>query len=1570
MTVVNIGKGIAVVVFLAVHLTNAAQLLVSKPGGLGAYNTIMAAVKAAKPKDSVVITDEGVYEEQVTIDSTKSGLVLCSSNPTSMRKPTIKWQDKVNVGPTTCAESKIEEKITFDQNGALQVKRVRGVIIDGIAIDGGGAFPFGKDGIWSTDSNCTKGGCQGSPCPLQHGNAALTLWITGDAIIRNCDITNAYFGINVKDRNEGGINANPNPSDIDKSRVVALSGFGKTGNHVFEHNRIHDNSVGMFFESTWDLGSVIRYNLFYENHHATTALATKVKGLTGDGGNHAGGALMFKDHLFSPLAIYNNTFWHNYLIFIGLWRPGSQFTIFNNIYAEPYMFWSLETVFTGGGSTAIDGIFVNRMHNCVYACQQQAPQKRTQPVQARDTATNEQVVKQVTVYEPRIMNNVGDIEAVNLRVPIELSYGTVTEILQNAKVQGNRLISTGTGANARGFPASADIRWLETKFKSTDPKSADFLVPDWSDSLVNQYVKDKGWEAAGILDNDGSRADLGAIPSSGKIDNLVKITPNMPVLISPDKPTQAMVSFIIDVQKGTFKDPVIKYLKWIDNIPIDTNSFGDNRKKIESASIIDVTIPTKKLKVGTNDSIIITIPAQDKGKMYAFFELVIEGTDDQGNKVQSAMGFLSYRQLDYMFKVIVMSPDYKDTLNEVTVGQPYGLRLVPMKIGGTTTAFSFKVDTVEVALRSNFTLLNPNGDTAKINGGIPKDAGKVDESVVFMHIPENGFEAVIARGEFTNSSQAIRYAIWGVSKDIKVNPGVAENIVFIAPGSKTNNIIDPGQKYDVKLQLTDKFGNKVKQATAVSLKSLKTEFGNVIGSGDTLSDANGIASFNVEVTNGDLYDTFPIVGTLKLNGKADTTFMIVGKARPRMFIFYSDTAKYDPTVEIPPTTCSGTRVKVQVRATTKGTDTLTDINNAFGIEFSSDILAAYADENSDQKITSAKLDKGIASFWIQATKGSIRDGKIMVFNKDSIKIYDGSRAGINFSQCVTNISSADYHADNGYGRVDRLDLFYPKKLKATEVPDSLMLYWPTSGENKKIVKRESMALDSLDSSHIIVRLPDPFPEGITFTSQKQLGTSYWKNPVLTDVITYNFNINEKVGSLITSAELIERLVVGAPDTMNISFSEFVQAQLVSGDAFTLIRGGIPLNIIRAEQVSSTTLKVVVKNTGEEVCPKAGDSIKILVSSNGTSLVVDGENNSAHPANRPVVITLKEIAPAIDSAYYKDENADGTIDKVIIAFNKKVKISNLSYVVDFRGVFTDTLHNDRATYYQNDTMKIALDLNKAIKSGVIGFTDGTMNVVVLDSQFKGTLITKPAADRAAPVVKTADYYQGRLTEDKTQLPDTLKIQFSENIKNDELKSGDPFEFLQTSKGNLYYVSLVKISLVNNLYMFRVVPLSKEMLTQNVQWASTGDSVRIHTDGATGPFADIQNNYQLNQSNIRVKMVVHEVPVDLDIRMGPNPFIPGNGSYVKIMVKPEVLRQQDVNVQTTVTILDNLGSMVFSSVDSVKDDITLEIKWDGTNRNGRYVGTGTYAVYIKAIDLTKNNRKIAPALKKLAVDRQYR
>ncbi len=234
------------------------------------YKSVQSAIDAAKDGDEVVIMDFAVYKEQVTI-ANKKNFILRSDNPKSLRKPTIQYQDKKNVGPTTCDEAKIDSLINFDQNGALRVMRSSGVIIDGIKVDGGGASYFAYPRVWDGDQKCQH--------PLFHGNAAVVVWISGAVVVRNCDLMNSYFGISFKDRNEGGIYANANPADNKKWAVVPLSGFGKTGNHIVEYNRIHGNSWGIYFESTWDLGTVIRYNLIYENFQPT-AKVTDIQKLT------------------------------------------------------------------------------------------------------------------------------------------------------------------------------------------------------------------------------------------------------------------------------------------------------------------------------------------------------------------------------------------------------------------------------------------------------------------------------------------------------------------------------------------------------------------------------------------------------------------------------------------------------------------------------------------------------------------------------------------------------------------------------------------------------------------------------------------------------------------------------------------------------------------------------------------------------------------------------------------------------------------------------------------------------------------------------------------------------------------------------------------------------------------------------------------------------------------------------------------------------------------------------------------------------------------------------------------
>ena len=239
-------------------------LAVSQSGG-GNFTTIQAAINAAKPGDVVKILDAATYPEQVTIDSTKDGLTLTSSEPTALNKPRIVWQDTVNVHPKTAAESQIDSLINFDKNGALRILSAINITVNGLAIDGGGPYVYGWACVWTSTS--------GPASDLVAGNAALTIWGSGGAHITNCDVSNAYWGINLKDRNEGGIFANANPADLQPKNIVPMSGFGRTGNHIIEYNRIHNNSFGLWFESSWDLGSTIRYNLIYENHHQTAAFA-------------------------------------------------------------------------------------------------------------------------------------------------------------------------------------------------------------------------------------------------------------------------------------------------------------------------------------------------------------------------------------------------------------------------------------------------------------------------------------------------------------------------------------------------------------------------------------------------------------------------------------------------------------------------------------------------------------------------------------------------------------------------------------------------------------------------------------------------------------------------------------------------------------------------------------------------------------------------------------------------------------------------------------------------------------------------------------------------------------------------------------------------------------------------------------------------------------------------------------------------------------------------------------------------------------------------------------------------
>lgn len=1510
----------------------------------GQYRTITDALNDAQENDEIVIKDNAIYNEQVTIS--KNRITLRSDNPNlSNKRPTIKYQDVTNVGPTTCEESKIEEKINFDKNGAVRVMRAQGVKIEGIIIDGGGAAPFAYPGIW----NCQQ--------PLFHGNAALTLWVAGDVIVRNCEMQNAYFGINVKDRNEGGIFANANPADVAKWRVVPLSGFGKTGNHIFEYNRIHNNSWGFFFESTWDLASTVRYNLIYENHH-TADLLTKIRSMP-DVDNQPGGAMMFKDQMLSPIAIYNNTFWHNCLLIVAHWQVGAQMLVFNNIFGEPYTYWSKITGLNGA-FMEMDKNLLNRITNCLYASQKQAPETRTQIYQANayDPKANKSVEVKDTVFGIQgiqIMDGITRLEIAGETIDLVLKLSSGDSIVHQRvdwTIQPGALITGGDATTP--FPKDANVRWLETKFRSTDPTNPQFLTPDWDNPLMKKYIVDQGWPEAGIRDADGSIADIGAISYTGKrqeVNAIIKATE--PISITG---TTATASFNLSTLTGILKNPTIKYIKWIDALKFDANAFGPMATVMltKGNNIFNVTPSTTILSEG-NNRITFSVPARVKGvNPYAFLEIVVSGVNGSGDTVTTNAGFLPYRDLAYKFLVKIYNKEQSKELTEVRAGQIVTLYVVPQDSNGSV--LKAVIDTAEATLGSSFTLYNSQMEKFTMPGNFTKEQ---TYQVVFTKVPPNGMlENVSVSGRFLiDSKDTIGNAIRGTSPGIKILPGDPDSVKFYDPASNGVKVVNPGSPETIVAKVYDKYGNLVdkEKSTDVMLTSLKPGIGDVIPPLTMTSDDSGTVFFMVQIKGGKENDTFPIVAKLVINSKIDNAKCVVGKPRDQFFIFYSDTVgSFNKSAEI--RGVSGERYPVTIRASTEQNGAIiAERNTKFAIDFPGNtILAAFASKDDTLPIQQYQLTSGKAVIWITSTGNAVNNGQIAIGSTEDNSISSNSRSNIFFVQPTFKIKSAAYFADNGEGMVDRVEIYYEDTLKDNKsLPDSIELYWPVKKDTNKRMVRDasSITLDQSNKKHITVTLSVPFEKNITGNnSTSQLGSIYWKNSLTPNSSSQqiSFNISDSVGPLLNSATLIERIGDTGNDTLYVTFTEPVLASSIIGTTLKLKKNNgadiFDLTIKKAVQ-NGDTFKLEVENAGDK-SPEGGDSLKI----NSYSSLVDMYDNKAHKDNRPVVIHIKLIPATIISAAYFDKNGDGIVDSLSIKFNKKIYANSYKVFARWENSsikFKDTLNN---TKIKNgpDSNELSIDISNEFNIVPKDITSGTVFVDVVNRDFSGTEAKGgiAAEDKAAPVLVSATYSPGANSSLNDNTADTLIMVFSEPVKDQS--DLDLFNF----KNNMaqYNVTIDKIlSTSANGFQVTYIVNSQE----KEKYPANGDSVNMKIN----MFSDQNNNVQRYENNKYVSLKVKPVPYLLITKMGPNPFKPGNGQRVIISIQTKAKVIDIVNIEVKLTIYDQLGSIMKDTTAKIEKRPDLNLSWDGTNKKGRFAGAGTYIAILKSKDLNSTSKAIS-------------
>jgi hypothetical protein len=1595
----------------------------------GMETSIQKAVNKAKNGDIIRIIDTEVYEEQVTIDGReispwdgknqgpvkevvggKHGITIEYRPSGSGRlfgnhaRPTIKWKDTENRSPKNFSESKVEGQLpgqsgNFETNGALRILWAKDVTIDGIKVDGGGPAPFENKAVWD------------NKYPLFHGNAAITIAVSGGAVIRNCDITNGYFGINVKDRNTGGVFGNPNPADNDKT--IPLSGFGKVGNHLFEYNKIRNNFTGMFFESSWDLASTIRYNLIYSNVHDTKVLPAME-----DASNAVGGAILFKDVKYTPVAIYNNTFYNNTGNIMGGWKVGAPHLIFNNIFGKPsYAVGVTNAQPNSVQNASFEHKFPYRLHNSLFSATAEIKSEDRYINGCSKQSDNIHGQQRPGITQVRISNNIPDPPNGETEVKCK---DTLTMIGQTAKTNEFKApggLITGTQQNQL-FDASANIRWLETTksiagtedlFVSTDTASADFLRPKWDHQLVEKFIKNQGWKGIGISNSDGLIADIGAVPSTGKAPPvLVRIKPSNVVIVTG---TSAKASYYVTADGGQLNNAKVSFLRWVAPIPTTGTSGASDPSAsavtpVRKNDITSITpLPTGPVTINGNNTPTYTIPAlpnlpaNDSLGQYGFFEIVVSGKDASGNDVTSDIGFLPYRKLEYTLKIEVLDANGR-VMDSVKAGEKYTLRVTPQKGSGTSapTFMDGPLSEASYDLLSDptaFMYTDPDAKKALTYDNQFKDPGsKTYTEVYFTHA---GMETIMGSAIYNVKGSDNRLVFLGTA-DIKVKPGVPDHVTFVNPipktqlGGATPTTINRGVNFDVQVRVEDKWNNPVDVAVSVSIKSEDPNKGDVgapsaINTKSVNTDPKtGIASFIAQVTNGQPKDEFDMTATIKNAAGTDVSDvgrLRVGRSLDRIDIFYSDTAlaaggkvQFDPTVEINGKV--GEWYKVTVRVVVG--DTINKGQNGKTVKVIPDNgdLVFSATEGG-AAATEFSLKNGVAEFWVgapdakadisacidvEAWNGGSMDGSIGV----------GNRCGINFSKPSSSIINAVVYGD-GHGRPDSLLINFDNSAGGGGFNGSLKNQLP----DKVVLKWGGVDLTATGAA---ISVSGDFVLRVTFTGARPGGYTSITGTGRGLVAVHGgiggagsvddlFDVLDGIGPVIASAAdgiavrgnptIVENPDPGTePDVINITVSEQIKEfkkALEGGNSLFYIKGpdapsnepgasgGTALTVKEAFFIDGSNYQVVVEPIAGGLQP--GDWIRFNPAGN----VADAADNKSRSDNRWSQLDLQEKTPEVREAWYTSSVTTGKPDTAYVVFDKAVNLAAWfgDGSVNFgKQDVLDVSKVGLASLFTASGNTLKVDLSTAFKTSQSSIrTSEDMPFSLGYSSAKkeewGASVSVQARDKAKPVLAdTVLLYIGDIKDDGSPTTDTLRVTYSERPGDDALTLGAPVT-IQTSGGPCepalkLFGQAVPVGGSSRFYRATYL-VEGDLNAQCPAFPETGNMVKI--DAKAG-FGDDRtpSNVQDAPDNLKQPLkVVRELK--WTVRVKSNPFkSDANGSRnVTVEMSPNAKGVANVNINASIMVFDNLGALV--KLDTLKNvSNKIDWVWNGTNQNGRLVGTGTY------------------------------
>jgi hypothetical protein len=547
------------------------------------------------------------------------------------------------------------------------------------------------------------------------------------------------------------------------------------------------------------------------------------------------------------------------------------------------------------------------------------------------------------------------------------------------------------------------------------------------------------------------------------------------------------------------------------------------------------------------------------------------------------------------------------------------------------------------------------------------------------------------------------------------------------------------------------------------------------------------------------------------------------------------------------------------------------------------------------------------------------------------------------------ITAVTYFDRNADGFID--SLFFSATMNSIEKNDLDVIIDKTTLPSLRLFEIVGSSLQNNGFGLIVNEKRGGTPETFVNTTEKVI-TETASFPGGGEINGGEFSPIDSVAPVIVAAEHISSTGSGN-DSLKVQFSENCNRLTNVNSILFKKRDGeqyvVNININGSWQNKNYTGAIESVQSGMKI--DQGDSVWI----NPASKVMDKMSViQDNAANRKVIISkIKNIS--FSKAVYFDRNADGYIDSVTISLSgsavEKEDLEEIKSSIKlpvFRMFTIDSIAIENRMIVlnvkENRDGNPVTNVNSDEKIEITGSALATGGFIVA-----GSIIPE---DKVAPVIVSSEIKYSALNG-----IDSISILFSESVLS--VSTNEIFLF-ETKDSKVVKTELDKSG---TLKIDTYLTILKS--TENGYTFQSGDRIWINV---INRIEDNNGTIQTNSLNRHAPITVQAPPFSLVPKVVNNPYNPNDNFFVIppkitdiyrqngmtppvrgmiIIVEPNRELEKNVVLSATLSIYDVVKNSIVENAKMAFDvnSKRLVLMWDGRNRNGRLVSTGTYQAIVK-------------------------